>query len=247
MHIYCINLADARDRREQTTSECGKYGLEVEFIEAVNGKALADDTLRELVFEPAREALTRGEIGCALSHLKVYEKLVQDGFDKALILEDDVIMASDPRPFIEATESASAERPDLFLITPFKKYLADRGIRIGGVDFYPMVTANCAHAYVITRKAAQNLLGALRPIHTAADDWKHFIQCGLINVRICEEIYIRQNRERFPSLLAEERLQSRATVQRKKYMRRVHAMVPLKNKLKYLLWKVFVKPFEKIM
>lgn len=246
MHIYCINMADARDRREHTISECGKYGLEVEFIEAVNGKALADDELRELVFEPAREVLTRGEIGCALSHLKAYEKLVRDGFDKALILEDDVVMVSDPRPFIEAAENASAERPDVFLVTSFKIYLAGRGMRLGDIDFYPAIAANCAHAYVITRQAAQNLLAALRPVRILADYWKYFVLCGLINVWVCKDDPIQQHGEDFPSLLENERLSSQPTARRKKYMKRVRAMAPLKNKTTHLLWKIFVKPFVKI-
>ena len=36
-----------------------------------------------------------GAAGCALSHLSVYTKIIADGLDKALVLEDDVILPAD--------------------------------------------------------------------------------------------------------------------------------------------------------
>ena len=35
--------------------------------------------------------MTKGEIGCALSHLKIYQKTVDEDIPYALILEDDTL------------------------------------------------------------------------------------------------------------------------------------------------------------
>jgi glycosyl transferase family 25 len=51
--------------------------------------------------------LAPGEIGCYASHLCIYERIVRDEIDCALILEDDVALVGDLMPTIAATISGA--------------------------------------------------------------------------------------------------------------------------------------------
>ena len=71
-----------------------KYNLDYEFIEAVDGRLLSENELENICdynnFKKHPSWGTRGKgiIGCALSHQKVYKKIVEKKLSKALILED---------------------------------------------------------------------------------------------------------------------------------------------------------------
>ena len=74
--------------------QLSRLGMDYEIFPAVDGQHLSD---RDLLQYSAKEAtkligreLSRGEIGCALSHLRIYEKLIASGDFDCLILEDDI-------------------------------------------------------------------------------------------------------------------------------------------------------------
>lgn len=247
MRIYCINLASATARRERVFEECQKFGLSVEMIDAVNGKGLSEQELRSQVFDFENNYLTRGEIGCALSHLKVYEKMLANGDNHALVLEDDVLFSLDPRPFIEGAAKSDPDQPLVFLITRYKSYLKNRERMFGDIAFYPTLNANCAHAYVLTRAAARNMLRSLLPVRIVADHWKFFMQCGLVKVWVCEEQFAVQDGEAGGSELEPDRNVMLKNQRRKTYMKRIRAMAPVKNRLQSLVWKIFIRPFEKVV
>lgn len=78
--IYCINLARRTDRRYECEQIFHKYGMKVEFLEAVDGSTVTDT-----------KGLKPGAAGCCLSHKKIYEKMFHDkSLQKVLVLEDDI-------------------------------------------------------------------------------------------------------------------------------------------------------------
>src|SRR5690349_9340583 len=96
MHAYVINLARSVDRRAHITTELGKTKLDYEVITAVEGRDL--DLRDSTIIDPsllAKNSYPAGTAGCALSHLRAYQKMVADGLDEALILEDDVTLPAD--------------------------------------------------------------------------------------------------------------------------------------------------------
>ncbi len=246
MRIYCLSLEECHERRRNILEECGKYGLEVEFINAVDGKKLSEQTMLDLVFDPQHTMLTAGEIGCALSHIKAYEKLLADECSMAFILEDDAVFKLNPRPFLEAAALADPQQPDVFLISENKKYLAHKGRQLGGIMFYPIFHAQTAHAYIITRAAACNLALFLKPVRFVANCWKYFARCGVVNVWTCNEVFVAQERNRFASTLSPDREPILHSPKRKRFLRRINSMMPLSNRIKYVLWRLFIKPFIKI-
>jgi glycosyl transferase, family 25 len=96
VHAYVVNLARSLDRRAHITKELKRTSLEYELTTAVDGRELdlGDTELIDPSFVE-RSVFIEGSAGCALSHLNIYRKIVEDGLDVALILEDDVILPAD--------------------------------------------------------------------------------------------------------------------------------------------------------
>ncbi len=101
--ILYINLSRRPDRNEHIIRSLKYLNLlnNAERVDAVDGKLLLQEEIspslitseglvdaynKDLrVYEP----LTQGGIGCALSHKKIYEKIVDEQIEKCFILEDD--------------------------------------------------------------------------------------------------------------------------------------------------------------
>lgn len=77
LKVYCISLKRREDRREKISSRLKELGIEFEFFDAVDGN-LVD----------LKTNLSKGAIGCNLSHINLYQKLRnEDG--PFLVIEDD--------------------------------------------------------------------------------------------------------------------------------------------------------------
>lgn len=96
--IFLINLKRRLDRRERMLNSMAVLGLEATLVDAVDGKALNTSQLQALGIEMlpgykdpySGRVLTRGEIGCFLSHHFTWKQVVERGLRHALVLEDDV-------------------------------------------------------------------------------------------------------------------------------------------------------------
>src|SRR4051794_10999523 len=103
MHTYVINLSRSPERREHITSELRKTGLGYDIVPGVDGRELDLDDVDRIA--PAlfdRSSYPAGMAGCALSHLRVYERILADGVDAAVVLEDDVTLPADLGSLAEA-------------------------------------------------------------------------------------------------------------------------------------------------
>lgn len=99
LKIFIINLPEALDRRKKIDKLFKEKRLDYEFIEAVDGRQY--DVINHPIYNATKRLLyfgkhmTGGEIGCFLSHKKVYQKMIDENIKKALIFEDDVILHDD--------------------------------------------------------------------------------------------------------------------------------------------------------
>lgn len=75
MKVFVINLARSTERRTSIEQHLSRLNLDYEIVEAVDGSQLSySDIMRET--RPLNYALSCGEIGCALSHINIYRKMV---------------------------------------------------------------------------------------------------------------------------------------------------------------------------
>ena len=96
--IYVISLKRLPERRKFMEAQLSDLGLEAEFVEAVDGLELSEETIKANCIN---EKMTPTEIGCAWSHRNVYQRLIDSEEEYALVLEDDAVLVPDIVQFLE--------------------------------------------------------------------------------------------------------------------------------------------------
>ena len=144
------------------------------------------------------KALNFGEIACALSHRMVYDAMIENGWKKVLILEDDVLPVYDKLNQLTAAMDELPADWELVYLGYLKHELVTPALKrkqffyriissIGLMKWtYKMVSNllpkpfsahlrkagfhDCTHAYAITLEAAKKLRAAQSPVVYRADD-----------------------------------------------------------------------------
>lgn len=189
MHTYVINLDRSMQRRRHMTSELSRTGLDYEFARAIDGRSLRLDDEASISQEfLAKNDFPAGAAGCAMSHLKVYRKIITDGADHALVLEDDVatqpdlaVIAEAVVPYLTGAEVAlfNYAHPEGCRMARKLSVCLPNGRRLA----LPLDSAGLvnAAAYVITREACVRMTQRLLPLHANADEWSFFYEEGVLD------------------------------------------------------------------
>lgn len=90
--VYLINLDRQPERLRFMQRQLSELGITPIRVSAVNGRNPEEQ--RRSYAAPYAQ-LSPGEIGCFESHRRLWKKIVDQGISGALIVEDDVILASD--------------------------------------------------------------------------------------------------------------------------------------------------------
>lgn len=182
MRAYVINLARSHDRRAHITAELQKTGLDYEIITAVDGRAL--DLHDAATVHPSlltQFPFPASTAGCALSHLQVYERIIADGLDEALVLEDDVTLPADLGSLADAVAGklTGAEVALLSVDSPAPCRMSPEGstqLPAARLLALPIDVRQpqSAGAYIITREACERMVKFVLPVRVNADDWWFF-------------------------------------------------------------------------
>lgn len=191
--IYVISLPGTDARRAGMAAQLTALGLEFEFVDAVRGSALSAKD-RADVLAPAEKIraniggrdMTDGEIGCALSHQSVYDRILASPQERAFVLEDDARLLPG---FLQALQ-ASAEIADLDVLVFGYPKLSDEEVRLAWL-YDPIMEVgrlSSGHAYglrprqghmgmvgyLVSRRACEKLKMNF-PLLTVADDHPFFV------------------------------------------------------------------------
>lgn len=181
MRTFIINLKHSLERREKMESQLLKLNIAHEFIEAVDGRKMTE-VERNNVTRELNYAFLPGEVGCALSHQKIYKKIINENIEAALILEDDVILNSDLHDILNSV-TLSKTKPEILLLSRVNKYYKKPLKPIcGSYNIHKTQQATTAHAYIINQKAAGNLLQHLYPVWMVSDKWSLFEDLSLAKI-----------------------------------------------------------------
>ena len=183
--VLIINLKKDIQKRHYMKSLCHKFAFQAEFIEAVNGSLLNQEEMSEIYSgmlatkEIGRE-LSRGEIGCALSHKKIYEKIVHENIDIALVLEDDIDFNEELLTLMDMQDKFQ-KNWELVLLGHHTGYSRDKDTsasiwgQIKLTEKYAIVRpceeAYGTYGYLLTKKGAQKLLDHLDMINKPIDHY----------------------------------------------------------------------------
>jgi glycosyl transferase family 25 len=197
VRAYVINLARSPDRRTHIVGELKKTGLDYEIIAAVDGRdldlsdsAVVDSSLPFI--DPSLpivdSGLAAGTAGAALSHLSVYRKIVADGLDAALVIEDDVVLPADLGSLADAVaeQLAGAEVVLLSVDSPEPcKMSVEASIQLPSSRLLALPIDICqprsAGAYIVTREACERMAQRLQPVRIQADSWWYFYREGMLD------------------------------------------------------------------
>ncbi|ERE89025.1 procollagen galactosyltransferase 1 [Cricetulus griseus] len=96
--VFMINLKRRRDRRERMLQALHEQEIDCRLVEAVDGKAMNTSQVEALGIQMLPgyrdpyhgRPLTKGELGCFLSHYNIWKEVVERGLQKSLVFEDDL-------------------------------------------------------------------------------------------------------------------------------------------------------------
>lgn len=87
---WVVNLDRSPGRWETCQEEFTREGLQIERFPATDGKTLSHESLRETCTWPARWFCTKGMLGCSISHMRIWSRVVDEQLPAVIVLEDDV-------------------------------------------------------------------------------------------------------------------------------------------------------------
>jgi len=203
LKVYIINLKKDTVKKQYMQQLCHKYNIDVEFINAVYGEDLSKNEINR-VYDAAKSQrlfkreLTLAEIGCALSHLYVYKKILKAEIKTALILEDDINFDEKLLTFFSSLNKLPKQW-EVVLLGHHSKY--SRGMPTAGsfwsrvkiFDNYkieiPVEQGYGAYGYVINTRGAEKLLNHLKTIIYPIDYFtgnKEYVNIFLLNKPIID-------------------------------------------------------------
>ena len=173
--VWVLNLERSTGRRKIMQEQLDRLGLQHEFIPAVDGRSLSAEQIglysKKSALQNKYRELGRGEIGCALSHASMWQKLVDIGQEAVLILEDDVLIGEMFPPILFMCNNLPAD-------WDFINFKTDVVQVPFGEPFYDIYRfcrfvspPNRTCAYLLSRSGAQKLLRQVFPIRLPVDDY----------------------------------------------------------------------------
>ena len=187
MTCFVLNLERDRERLEKTKSLFAPAGVNFERINAVDAHGMSAAELRaacplfRFYLANARR-VKAGEIGCALSHRKAWETVVERSLPFAAMFEDDVLVDVET---LKAHLAAIEAMDDPSIPTV---WLMNRGLPRPDGDAGPWYDIRKAdgrqwvwgaYCYALNSTAAERLVKLLTPIVNVCDAWSTFARCGV--------------------------------------------------------------------
>lgn len=127
-------------------------------------KYISDEFIRKSI-----KSKMPNKIPCAISHIKVWEQIIEQDLDMALIIEDDMIFL--PRFFKKITKILKKMDSDIcFLYIPPKIFKDKPKFQLKSkhlIQPFPGYWGNTG--YIITKQAAQKLINQYLPLHDFKD------------------------------------------------------------------------------
>ncbi len=173
--IFVISLARDNDRRGQIIRQLTDAGLEFSFIDAVDGRNGLAPEWEGQIDRPGTLAkdgygMSDGEYGCALSHLVVYRKILDEGLPGAVVLEDDALLTPQFTEFYRKAAYLGCDLTQLFAYSVRVWRWPGRKIGVGDARSYKLAENPFSTvAYCLSRKAAAHLLSSNTPVRSRAD------------------------------------------------------------------------------
>jgi glycosyl transferase family 25 len=203
--VFVLTVPRFKDRHEKVKQRL--QGISFEFFYGVDKNDLDENTINRnysydkknsLAVRQIFSPLNKGEIACALSHRNIYQAMVDNGWERILIFEDDVVPDFKTLPLLAICLKQLPEDWELFYLGYLKNEKATLRRRIkqnwyrimclSGFSHLPVKMINnmlpkrfspslleagfhdCTHAYAISLSGAKKLIQKQTPVQHRADN-----------------------------------------------------------------------------
>lgn len=252
---FVVSMLSAEDRRAHIRQEFGKQCIPFAFFDALNGEQ-AQALALQMGLGIAPGALSAGELGCLMSHVCLWQQLVDSAQATMTIAEDDIFLGRDAKAFFTqrdwipapaAQKVVKLEKHQDPVALGWRSWPAHRRqLRLLCQDHWGTA------AYVIGRDAAAQLLAQLRsaPIarpvdHLLFDDFRQAAPRQVLQlapaVAIQEKVL--QEKQMLGSDLETARTQ-RLAKREKPSLKRIWALAYWGKKWQKIQRKLLAKPLD---
>lgn len=248
--VFVINLDRDVVRIASTKAQLDGLGLAFERIPAVLGSALTTAE-RHAHYDEAKSkrrmarALSPAEIGCALSHVKVYRKMLDENLELALVLEDDVRLPTDLPELLAAYEGAADRvRPEVWLLSPAIGVVDSSATELpGGRCLRRYRSGYFTSSYLLTQAAAKALLAELYPVGDVADCWRRLDCYRVVDIRVVCPAAVEQDQQQFGSSTTDDYHEAIAGGWMAKVLYKVRRVRSILVDLTYGAYRRYVRPY----
>ncbi|EPR74765.1 Beta-1,4-galactosyltransferase [Winogradskyella psychrotolerans RS-3] len=208
MQIFVVNLERDIERRASIEEQMTSLELPFDFFKAYYGKDLSSDELA--IHYNAKRAYRNfsypfppAVIGCALSHVMLYKKMIADQIDYACIFEDDIILPPNTKKILQSIETViSSTEPQIILLSPSKSK-EEVLHNLGAYQLRPFQSGFFTSSYIINQLGAKVLFENMYPVHHVADCWDYLKRHKLIDILAVNPTLIEQDQDTFGSSTTE--------------------------------------------
>lgn len=103
MKNIVISLTAAIDRREHIKTEFNKHNINFEFFDALT-PSVAEAYAKKLCTNFESSNLSGGELACMMSHVSIWQKMIDESIPYLAIFEDDVYLGEDAEYLLNTTD-----------------------------------------------------------------------------------------------------------------------------------------------
>lgn len=157
--IFLINLDKDKERLNNSINQLNKYGItKFERFPAIYGSQLSSNEINNNTTIFGKMVASKGMIGCGLSHINIWKRIVNEGIKKTLILEDDFILKED---FLNKFNNVINKSPiyyDIIYLTD--NIIHNKNIKLYDIDdnYYKQLFLAQTLGYIITLEGAKKIL-----------------------------------------------------------------------------------------
>lgn len=164
MKNIVISLKNATDRREHIINEFSKQGIDFEFFDAITPDLL-DETCQKLGINLIKnQRLSNGEKAVFLSHVYLWQKMLDENIEYLAIFEDDVFLGKNAHLFLNHDAWVQDIKFDIIKLETWKElvHLSHNNINIFERQLKILKSTHVgACGYIISQKAAAWLVNYL--------------------------------------------------------------------------------------
>lgn len=166
MENFVISLQNAHDRRQHIKQQFESHNVAYKFFDAVNSFE-SEAVAKKLNISITDTLLGKNEIACLLSHVSIWQLVIDHNYPYVGIFEDDVYLGEDSQYYLNNVSKWKPNDAHILKLEVYKNVIQVHGrlkpLAVGARKLAKLATKHTGCAgYIIINKTAHALLDIVR-------------------------------------------------------------------------------------